>query len=219
MIVTKIERQNRNPQRFNLYLDGTFAFGIHRDVLSSYGTRTGDELSETLVSEMKAREEVTLAQEAALRLLSYRRRSEHEILLKLREKEFPPAVIQQVIGKLQDSGLLNDLEYAKAYIHDRQLKKPTGTRLLEQELRLRGVLLPVVREAIGQSFSGEEQLALAHKAASQALKRHSLTRTRTDPAKQRQKVAGALSRRGFPWDVIHKVLKQIFGRSPDEEEI
>ena len=218
MIVTRIERQKRNPARFNLYLDGEFAFGVHRDTLAAYGIRTGDDLSETTSSRMKISDELNLAEEAALRLLSRRRRSEHEILVRLRKKEFPPAAIEQVIGNLRRRGLLDDLEFAKAYIHDRELKKPTGERLLESELRLRGVPGKLIEHALREALPAKGQEAIAKKAAIQALSRHSLKRTPGDPAVQRRKIAQALTRRGFPWEVVSKILKGLFGESPGQEE-
>lgn len=218
MIVTKIERQKRNPSRFNLYLDGEFAFGVHRDVLAAYGIRTGDDLSDTITSRMKTSEELNLAEEAAIRLLSHRRRSEHEILIKLREKEFPPPAIEQVIANLRTRGLLDDLAFAKTYIHDRELKKPTGQRLLERELRLRGVPGELIEHALREALPESGQEAIAKKAAMQALRRHSLKRIPGDTAKQRQKIAQTLTRRGFPWEIVSKILKGLFGESQGEEE-
>ena len=76
MVVTKIERQKRHPQRVNIFLDDEFAFGIHDAVLVKAGIAKGDRLSEDDIARLQSLQETKLAMERALRLLSHRRRSE-----------------------------------------------------------------------------------------------------------------------------------------------
>ena len=56
MIVTKIERQKRNSQRVNLFLDGEFAFGIHDEVLLRSGIRKWDRLTEETLDTIRVSE-------------------------------------------------------------------------------------------------------------------------------------------------------------------
>src|ERR1043166_5243547 len=135
MLVTKIEQQKRRPQRANVYVDDEFAFGAHIDVIVAWGLKNGDEVDQTTIDAILTQEEFSLARDLAVRYLSYRARSEKEVREKLIEKEFDPATIDAVIGHLRQIGYVDDVKFARAFIHDAQLRKPSGKRLLQQKLR------------------------------------------------------------------------------------
>ncbi len=220
MTITRIERQRRNPERYNIFLDGEFAFGLHKETLARYALRKGDELTAERIREITGAEELTLAKQKALRLLSYRMRTEHELRTRLLEKEFPPPVIDSVIEQFRNLGLINDLEFARAFLRDAELRKPVGWRRLQQKLRQRGVPPAIIAEALaaaGQQDRDEEQ---ALKAAQAQMRRFKPARQKVDRLKQQQRLAQFLARRGFSWSTIRPVLKQVFKVDipPDDAE-
>ncbi|HMD14195.1 MAG TPA: RecX family transcriptional regulator [Bacteroidota bacterium] len=218
MIVTGIERQKRHPERVNIYLEGKFAFGIHQDVLVKYGLRKGDEIDDRTLNSISSDQEIALAKQKAMRLLHYRMRSVHEMRHRLTEKKFPPAVIDTVMEQLQNTGLLDDLVFAKACIHDLQLKKPAGMRLLRQHLLKRGVPQAIINEVLQDSPGHDDEFHMALTAAKAQLKRLQSSRKKTEIQKQQQRLAGFLTRRGFSWSVITPILKQLFQNVELQEE-
>lgn len=211
MVVTKIERQKRHPQRVNIFLDDAFAFGIHDAVLVKAGIARGDRLTDDDVQRLQTLEESKRARERAMRLLSHRLRSEKELRTRLLEQEYPPIVIDEVIQQLREDGLINDAEFARSYIHDLQLRKPAGRRLLQRQLLLKGVLKQVADEILEEAVPEGGEQALALEAAMKLISRAQLRPLTTE--KQRQRVTQFLLRRGFAWPTISPVLKTLFPSS------
>lgn len=210
MIITKIERQKRHPDRVNLYLDGEFALGLHKEVIVKCGLRKGDTLSKELMEELTSREEFTLAKQKALRLINHRLRTEKEIRTKLREKEFHPSTIDEVVKYLKEIGLLDDLEFSRAYIHDTLLRKPASRKYLQQQLRSKGVGSPIIQKVLDDSITPSQEANIAQEAAEKLCKRYRASLKKLDPQKQHQRIAQNLARRGFSWAVISPILRKIF---------
>ncbi|HLB95517.1 MAG TPA: regulatory protein RecX [Patescibacteria group bacterium] len=130
----------------------------------------------------------------ALRFLKFRPRTVFEIEKKLKTKRFKDKEIKKVISVLKKNKLLDDENFAKMWIRDRNLLKPTGWYLLKSELRKLGVAEKIIEEAL--SDQDEEKLAR------QALESKSRLKN-VDFAKK----AAFLQRRGFKTNVIYKILK------------
>ena len=217
MIVTKIERQKRDPHRFSIYLDGEFALGVHANVLVKFGLRKGDDLDSEAIKSIQSTEELSLARRKALQLINYRMRTEKELRTKLMEKEFNPEVITIAIEQLRSMGIVDDEKFARAYVHDAHLRKPAGRRLLLQQLRLKGVQAQIIQQVLDEqtNATGEKELAL--QAAKKIMKRIRLSRRRIAVEKQQQRVAQFLARRGFGWDTISPVIRKLFKNSSVDE--
>ena len=97
--------------------------------------------------------------ERALRLLETRPHSTHELAGKLLRRGFDQSVVDLVTADLTRVGLLNDLEFAKAYCQSRfSGARAAGPHRIKWELRRRGVVGPVAEEALLQARleAGEE---------------------------------------------------------------
>ena len=210
MIVTRIERQKRDPHRFSIYLDGEFTFGVHEEVLVRFGLRKGDSLETDTIKSIQSSEELSLARRKALRLIHYRMRSEKELRTKLLEAEFDPGTVNSAIEQLRSIGIVDDEKFARAFVHDIHLRKPAGRRLVLQQLLLKGVPQKIIRQILDEhaTVAGEQDLAL--EAGRTVFKRIRLSRKTIEPRKQQQRVAQFLARRGFGWETISPVLRTLF---------
>src|SRR5882762_6905232 len=90
------------------------------------------------VSEERARNPEA-AREAALKLLERTRRTRSDLVRRLREKGYAEPVVAEVLERLAGVGLVDDAEYAHAFLVERWGRRAAGWRRLEQELRRRGV--------------------------------------------------------------------------------
>lgn len=77
--------------------------------------------------------------EYALRLLSFKDRTENEIRKKLSEKGFGEEEVEEVIVFLKEYGYVNDLRYAEKFISDAVKIKKWGHNRIVSELLMRGV--------------------------------------------------------------------------------
>ena len=210
MIITKIEKQKRHPDRVNLYVDGEFAMGVHQEVIVKYGLRKGDSISKELIEELIIHEEYTLAKQKALRLINRRQRTEKEIRSKLIEKEFHPAVVDETIKHLKSIKLINDEAFARSYIHDALLKRALSRKYLKQQLQSKGVDKLTIEKVLDENFTQDQEIKIARKAAEKLIKRYQSSLKKIEPEKQYQRIAQYLIRRGFSWTIIVPILNKIF---------
>jgi regulatory protein len=183
-IVTAMKVQKRNPQRVNVYLDGEYAFGLAR--ITAAWLQIGQQLSDEKIAQ----------------LLNYRPRSSTEVRKNLEKHGYDPEVIEQVLERLGRSGLVNDRQFAQTWVDNRSEFRPRGRRLLNMELRQKGL----DDEAIESALSELDEEQLAYQAA---LKYQRKLQDLPKPD-FRRKLAGFLARRGFGYAVIEPVLERVW---------
>ncbi|MBI5710557.1 MAG: RecX family transcriptional regulator [Candidatus Eisenbacteria bacterium] len=157
------------------------------------------------IAESERSTDLEAAREAALRLLERTRRTRADLARRLRDKGYAAATVEQALDRLTGVGLVDDAEYARAYLAGRRQRRPAGKRRLEQELRARGVAAGDVASAqqrLDQEQGGVDELAGARRVVAQAERR---TRG-LDPRARRQRLYALLARRGFDPEVIRTVL-------------
>ena len=147
------------------------------------------------------------AREAALKLLERTRRTRADLARRLRDKGYEEPVVAEILERLAGVGLIDDVEYARAFLAGRWGRRAAGWRTLEQDLRTRGV----GREDIASArvrFEAEQgpadEVRLARRVAEQAARRYAAL----DPRVRRQRLYALLVRRGFDGDTIQQALRQ-----------
>ncbi len=141
-IVTKISVQKRNKSRYNLFLDRgqgeEYAFSVDEDLLIKYGLKKGLELDEKELMKLIDEDEQKKAYHLAINYLSYRMRSVEEVRAYLQKKEKEERHIEAVIKQLINQRLLNDTEFADAFIRTKKITLMKGPLKLKQELVTKG---------------------------------------------------------------------------------
>jgi regulatory protein len=147
------------------------------------------------------------AREAALRLLERTRRTRSDLARRLRDKGFAPLVIESVLDRLAGVGLVDDAEYARAWLAGRLGRRPAGARTLETELRGRGVSSEDIASARGrldEEQGATDEVAVARKVVAQAERRYQSL----EPRVRRQRLWALLARKGFDGDTIEAALRE-----------
>jgi regulatory protein len=165
--------------------------------------KVGQALSEEKIADLQTADARELAFQKAMRFLGYRARSVQEMRVHLQKHEIPEPVIDEVLKRLQETGLLNDQQFIQTWVENRNTFRPRSRRALALELRRKGLEDEVVQEALNESVD-EDALAL-DAAQKYARKVQSL-----EWPDFRQKLGGFLGRRGFSYPVIAPVLRQIW---------
>jgi regulatory protein len=209
-IVTSLETQRHDPERVNVYLDGSFGFGASKMLVFARGLHVGQHLNHEIVDELVRDDTVEKAHAAALNFLSYRPRSTRELREYFRRKGSEDEVVEAVIERLQRAGLLNDREFARYWVQNRMAFRPRGTRALRVEMRRKGLEGEVIDEAL-ENVGDEEEAAYAA-----GLKKVRELRD-LDEREFFRKMVELLKRRGFPWEVASRAAKRLNdGRAPEE---
>ena len=153
--------------------------------------------------------------EAALRLLERQRRTRSDLERRLRDRGYAGATAAQVLDRLAGVGLVDDAEYARAFMAGRRARRSAGARRIEQELRARGVSaddIEAARLRLDAEQGGMDELAAARKVVAQAARRS----RGLEPRLRRQRLYALLARRGFDGDVIRRVLDLPQETEPEE---
>ena len=211
--VTAVEPQKKKKDRFNIYLDGKFAFGAQADTVLRYQITPGKELTPEKINQIVKKEELSKLFDATLKFLSYRPRSHKEVedylAKKISKKEnikFSQAkesgLIIQIKHKLTKYKYLNDTEFAKWWIESRTKYRPRGKRILKSELMQKGVSREIVDELLENI---KNQKLLAQRAIKKKLPRWQ----KLPSVEIKKKIYSHLSMRGFDFDTIREVVAQI----------
>lgn len=219
MKITALDPQQRHADRWNLSLDGTFAFALDAAVVVREGLAVGQELSTGDVERLRqaATEQDLLA--AAQHFLAPRPRSRAEVrrrLLRPRPHHATPdaALVERVLDRLQDAGLLDDRDFATFWVDNRERFSPRGARALSAELRQRGVDRETVEATTEPERDAERALAAGR------------TRLRAlaglDFVTFRDRLGPFLLRRGFSFEVARTTVRQLWeemgGGSTDADD-
>ncbi len=139
-------------------------------------------------------------EKVAYRLLARRDHAHGELVRKLRRRDFPDELIEQVVDDCVDSGYVDDRRFARE--QGRMLvRKCWGPHQIRKKLRARGVDDTIIDDAI-------EQLGEKFDFKAQAKQR--LESKFGDPAglddRDQQRAYRHLIHRGYPADLIRRLL-------------
>ncbi len=205
--VTALEVQKRNKERVNVYIDGEFAFGLN--MLDAATLRKGQVLTEAEVTELQHADAIVKAVDSAANFLSYRPRSSAEVRNNLKKKKIPAAVVEAAMERLDALGYLDDEQFARFWVENRDTFKPRGPLALRQELRRKGVPNNII-DTVLETVDVEDA---AYRAAQKKLSRYR-GETVID---FKRKLGGFLGRRGFRFEVINDVLTRVIAELEESE--
>ncbi len=195
MIITDIKKQVKDTERYSVYIDNKFVFGLSGIDVLYYRLKTGSEISQEKYTEILENVIYEKAKNTAVKFLGYRARSKKELKDKL-IADYSEDITNRVISMLEKYGYVNDEEYAKAYVKDCLNLKGWGQKRIALELTKRGIDKNIIVKALPEENT--EQLELIEKLLLKRLKGN----TNID-FKEKKKHFDYLARRGFvPSDIL-----------------
>lgn len=151
-----------------------------------------------------------IAKNYSLRLLSFRPRSESELTLKLKayiaKKHFANDLIANVISNLKELKFIDDIEFSKWWIDQRNRTSIRGNQLIRYELKNKGISIEIINSLLSQTDKNLE----FEKADLLLKKQISKLPKMSDPRKTKTKLYNFLFRRGFSSELIYKVIDENF---------
>lgn len=151
------------------------------------------------------------AKEACLRLLTARPRTRAELHQALLRRGFDEEVAEQVLGRLDDVGLIDDAVFAEVWVRSRHTYQGLGRRALVAELRRKGVEESVAAEAASAVNDDAEE-----ERARQLVRKRLRTVGGADDATRVRRLAGMLARKGYSPGVAFRVVRDELRRAGED---
>lgn len=151
-----------------------------------------------------------------LRYLSYRPRSEKEVLDYLKEKAkkpplrqgyegqalLTPEMIEKIIEKLKEYKFIDDQAFLKFWTESRTKYKRKPLKVVKFELSQKGINRKLI-DAYFENIESGVDMENANKLAAKKMEFY----RNLDPKKRREKVTSFLLRKGFSYDVVKEIIK------------
>ena len=189
-------------KRVNVFLDDTFSFSLLAETALKESLKVGQELSDSEIEELQDNERYQRCFNAAIRFLGYRPRSESEVRQRLQRHGFDSECREKTIGRLKEQGLVDDNEFARFWIENREAFSPRSRKLTTLELRRKGL----DRDTIERIICGVDDSDSAYRAA--ISKANRLANTGYNDFCRR--LGDYLRRRGFSYDVINTTVEKVW---------
>ena len=196
--ITNITNQ-KNKNKFNLFVDGEFYAGINKETAITNNFFVGKKLDKQELDDILVQSESKQAFAKASDYLQTRLYSKFEIRTKLTAKGFSKPAIRLAINKLEDYGYVNDSEFAAAFVSS---NAKLSKKMLENKLAAKGISKDIIKSAL-DSISSEDQYQTCLACAQKYIKNKKVDEVR-------EKLYAHLARKGFEYSQIKSAIKQIY---------
>ena len=201
MKITAIKQQEKRKDRYSVFVEGKYSFSLSEGALLDSKLATGMELDGESLQSFKQLSADDKLYGNALRYAAMRLRSEWELRSYLQRKQAPPEATDMVLSKLARIGFINDEIFARSWVENRRLLKPSSRRKLQQELKAKRISDEVIRRVLDDS---QEDGGSAEQTALRQLieRKRRQSKYREDPMRLMQ----YLARQGFGYDDIKSAM-------------
>lgn len=204
MQVTNIS-YSKSKEVFEVVFEDETKLLLNYNIFEKYKVSVDMDFSETEIQEMKYFSDIERAKSRAINYISGKLKTKYEVRLKLKEKDFTEDIIDEVIDILEKEEYLNDRLYCEVFIEDKKQLNGYGKNKIKSLLIQKGVSKSVFEDYLDE-FEYEEEFDNALK---MGIKKLNLLSNEDDNFKKKQKLINYLAYRGFSFDVINDVLREI----------
>jgi len=204
MQVTNIS-YSKSKEVFEVVFEDEKKLLLNYNIFEKYKVSVDMDFSENEIQEMKYFSDIERAKSRAINYISGKLKTKYEVRLKLKEKDFTEDIIDEVIDILEKEEYLNDRLYCEVFIEDKKQLNGYGKNKIKSLLIQKGISKSVFEDFLDE-FEYEEEFDNALK---MGIKKLNLLSNEEDIFKKKQKLINYLAYRGFSFDVINDVLREI----------
>ncbi|WP_455059730.1 regulatory protein RecX [Parvimonas micra] len=204
MQVTNIS-YSKSKEVFEVVFEDETKLLLNYNIFEKYKVSVDMDFSETEIQEMKYFSDIERAKSRAINYISGKLKTKYEVRLKLKEKDFTEDIIDEVIDILEKEEYLNDRLYCEVFIEDKKQLNGYGKNKIKSLLIQKGISKSVFEDFLDE-FEYEEEFDNALK---MGIKKLNLLSNEEDVFKKKQKLINYLAYRGFSFDCINDVLREI----------
>ncbi|MEB3072630.1 regulatory protein RecX [Parvimonas sp. C2] len=204
MQVIKIN-YSKSKEVFEVIFEDETKLLLNYNIFEKYKVSVDMDFSENEILEMKYFSDIERAKSRAINYISGKLKTKYEVRLKLKENDFAEDVIDEVLDILEKEEYLNDRVYCEIFIEDKKKLNGYGKNKIKSLLIQKGISKNIFEDFLDE-FEYDEEFDNALK---MGIKKLNLLSNEEDNFKKRQKIINYLAYRGFGFDVINDVLKEI----------
>jgi regulatory protein len=202
--ITSIEQQKINENRFSIFINDKFSFGLNASICHKHKLEVDMEIDEEFIGTILKAEESTKAINYAIYLLSKKDRTKKEIADKLKDKGYDDEIASNVLNKLSEYNYINDEIYCGKYINDKSKFSKYGINKIKAKLYAKGVDKEIISKEIlkiDNNLEFENALTLAQKKLCSIKD--------TDKYKIKAKLSNHLVAKGYSYDTVKAVFSKL----------
>jgi regulatory protein len=152
--------------------------------------------------------------DVAVRALMRRAHSVHEMKQKLERRSDNKLLVQVVMARLKENGMIDDVRYAEQFARQRTESRKQGKFRVARDLRARGIPDRHIASALEEVAQNSDEAAMVRQRIERKLRSY---RGEIDEKKMAS-IYGSLLRAGFSAHVVRRELKAITREDlPDAE--
>lgn len=202
--ITKIELQKKNKDRVNIFINDEYAFSASAELVYKHKLEKNKIINITETEEIVKEDNFIKAKNSALKVIEKTYKTEKEMREKLIEKGYDEDIIKRVVAFLKEYSFIDDLKYAQMYVKDKIGTK--GKSKIKFELSRKGISEDILYSILDNSTEEKEYQG----ARTAALKKYNLIiKSESDRNKIYQKLTRFLISRGYAYDVVKEIIRNI----------
>lgn len=216
MIITRISKQKKKSDRYNVYVDEIYSFSISANDLLKSSISTGIEINKQDLKNYKRQASKSFLLDACLIYLSLRPHSTKEIYQYIKRKIYSKPELKEHIGKEIEQISKEIINYlsSKSYLNDKDFttwlttqrnnsKTPKSISHIKYELYQKGISAEIIEEVLkDQDIPNERE-----KANLIAGKKFKQLKSRNKSNLEIKKALYThLSQKGFSWEIIQSIV-------------
>jgi regulatory protein len=147
-----------------------------------------------------------------LKLLARRELSVADLRARLLDREHAVPEVDEAIGRLLETGALDDGRVARAYARTAAKVKGRGRLRVARDLQTRGIARDVIADAIGEVFGDADERAMIDRAIQKKLRGGRKPAT----VQERARIYQFLMRQGFTPAAVAAAMRRLGGSNFEE---
>ena len=196
---------SKSKEVFEVVFEDETKLLLNYNIFEKYKVSVDMDFSEDEILEIKYFSDIERAKSRAINYILGKLKTKYEVRLKLKENGFAEDVIDEVLDILEKEEYLNDKVYCEIFIEDKKKLNRYGKNKIKSLLIQKGISKNIF-EGFLNEFEYDEEFDNALK---MGIKKLELLSNEEDNCKKKQKIINYLAYRGFGFDVINDVLKEI----------
>lgn len=231
--ISALRPTNRDPLRSTVKVDGRAVGTLSQKLIDDLDLKIGSPFTPQLADAVAEAVIYDKAFRAATRRLARRAMSTGMIRQKLRtpprpkrtkagdtrpprepDPRTPDHVIDQVLQRLDELGLMDDRAFGQALIRELTRSKAAGPMLLRQKLYAKGIDRKLIDELVAEATSDPDQQA---DGATDFARKKIRSMLHLEPDVIQRRLYGQLARRGFTPDAIRAAMDTVRKENPQED--